>query len=86
MPNKENPIIARVNLAQKAPNTEFKLSLTQIPFGLYNLVLLHSNGDGLEKDITIEKYDSGKTTSTIFEGNIVASCDTPCDVRHRGPD
>ena len=68
--NPENPIMARVNLSQKTPNTEFKLSLTQIPFGLYNLVLLHSNGDGLEKDITIEKYDSGKTTSTIFEGNI----------------
>jgi hypothetical protein len=68
--NQENPIIARVNLAQKTPNTEFKLSLTQIPFGLYNLVLLHSNGDGFSKPFTIEKYDSGKTTSHIFEGNI----------------
>ena len=59
-----------VNLAKKAPNSEFKLTLKNIPFGLYNLILADKNGDGFEKEFTIEKYDEGKTTRTVFEGNI----------------
>ena len=62
--------ITMVNLAKKPPNSEFKLTITNIPFGLYNLILLDKNGDGFEKDFTIEKYDDGKTTTNVFEGNI----------------
>ena len=65
----EEPI-AMVNLAKKPPNSEFKLTITNIPFGLYNLILLDKNGDGFEKDFTIEKYDAGQTTASVFEGDI----------------
>ena len=62
--------IAVVNLGKKPPNSEFKLTLKNIPFGLYNLKLQSSNGDGLSKPFTIEKYEAGKTTTNVFEGNI----------------
>ena len=62
--------IVMVNLAKKSPNSEFKLTIANIPFGLYNLILLDKNGDGFSKPFTIEKYDNGVSTDNVFKGTI----------------
>ena len=63
---KKEPLL-RINLSEKPKNSELKLLIRQIPYGLYNLNILDRVGDGLPKPFTISKYDNGQTTSSDFK-------------------
>ena len=58
----EDPI-TQINLGEKPKNSELTLTITNIPSGLYNLNIYSSKGYGLQKNISVSKYDNGQTFS-----------------------